>query len=78
MNAYNLLMYDYNANSEFEKTITLFNNAINNGVKTVEIYNGLGKTYWQMKNDEEAKKYYRKALEINSTNVEATEMLKRL
>lgn len=77
-NAYNLLMYDYNVNGEFEKTITLFNNAINSGVKTVEIYNGLGKTYWQMKSNEEAKKYYKKALEINSTNVEATEMLKRL
>lgn len=78
MNAYNLLMYDYNSNNEFEKTISLFNQAINNGVKTVEIYNGLGKTYWQMKNNEEAKKYYRKALEIDSTNVEASEMLKRL
>lgn len=78
MNAYNLLMYDYNANNEFDKTIKLFNQAISKGVYTVEIYNGLGKTYWQMKNNEEAKKYYRKALEINPTNEEASEMLKRL
>lgn len=78
MNAYNLLMYDYNANNEFDKTIKLFNQAINSGVNTVEIYNGLGKTYWQMKNNEEAKKYYRKALDINPTNEEASEMLKRL
>lgn len=77
-NAYNLLMYDYNANNQFEKTISLFNKALKDGVSAVEIYNGLGKTYWQMKNNEEAKKYYRKALDVNSSNVEATEMLKRL
>jgi tetratricopeptide (TPR) repeat protein len=77
-NAYNLLMFDYNAANEFQKSIDMYNNAIKNGVETVEIYNGLGKTYWQMKNNVEAKKYYQKALGINPSNEEAAAMVKRL
>lgn len=77
LNAYNLLMYDYNANREFEKTISLFNKAITDGFGTVEIYNGLGKTYWQMKNNSEANTYYQKALDLDPTNQEAAAMVKQ-
>lgn len=78
LNAYNLLMYDYNESGQFEKTIALCNNAINAGVNAIEIYNTLGKTYWQMKNNVEAVKYYKKALEINPSNEEALTMVKKL
>ena len=78
LNAYNLLMYDYNESGQFEKTIALCNNAINAGVNAIEIYNTLGKTYWQMKNNVEAVKYYKKALEINPSNEEALAMVKKL
>ncbi len=77
LNAYNLLMYDYNANNEFEKTISLFNKAITDGFGAVEIYNGLGKTYWQMKNNSEANTYYQKALDLDPTNQEAAAMVKQ-
>ena len=78
INAYNLLMYDYNETGHFEKTISLCNKAIDAGVNAVEIYNALGKTYWQMKNNIEAVKYYKKALEINPSNEEANAMVKKL
>lgn len=76
-NAYGLLMYDYNLNKEFQKSIDLFNGAIKKGIEAVEIYNGLGKTYWEMKNNAESNKYYRKALEIDGSNQEAAAMVKR-
>lgn len=76
-NAYNLLMYDYNLNKEYQKSIELFKNAITNGVETVEIYNALGKTYWEMKNNTEANIYYQKALDVDPTNQEAAAMVKR-
>ena len=76
-NAYNLLMYDYNLNKDFQKTIDLFKNAINKGVESVEVYNALGKTYWEMQNNTEANVYYRKALAIDASNQEAAAMVKR-
>ncbi len=78
INAYNLLLYNYNETGHFEKTISLCNEAIDAGVNAVEIYNALGKTYWQMKNNIEAVKYYKKALEINPSNEEANAMIKKL
>lgn len=77
-NAYGLLMYDYNLNKEYQKSIDMFNEALSKGVKTESIYNGLGKTYWQMNNNVEAKKYYQKALDVNPNNEEAAAMVKRL
>jgi protein O-mannosyl-transferase len=77
-NAYGLLMYDYNLNKEFQKSIDMFNEALSKGIKTESIYNGLGKTYWQMNNNVEAKKYYQKALDINPNNEESAAMVKRL
>jgi hypothetical protein len=50
-NAYNLLMYDYNLNKQHQKSIDLFKSAIAKGVKTIEIYNALGKTYWEIGNN---------------------------
>lgn len=76
-NAYNLLMYDYNANKEYPKTINLFKNALEKGVKTIEVYNALGKTYWETKNNAEANIYYKKAMDIDPTNQEAAAMVKR-
>jgi tetratricopeptide (TPR) repeat protein len=76
-NAYNLLMYDYNLNKQHQKSIDLFKSAIAKGVKTIEIYNALGKTYWEIGNNAEANFYYQKALEIDSSNQEAAAMVKR-
>ena len=76
-NAYNLLAYDYNANNQIQKTIDMYLNAIKKGVETVEIYNALGKIYWDMKNNAEANKYYQKALSIDASNQEAMAMVKR-
>ena len=76
-NAYNLLMYDYNINKEYQKSIDLFKKAISEGIETVEIYNALGKTYWEMQNNTEANVYYRKALALDATNQEAAAMVKR-
>jgi len=76
-NAYNLLMYDYNLNKDYQKTIDLFKGAINKGVESVEVYNALGKTYWEMQNNSEANVYYRKALAIDASNQEAAAMVKR-
>ena len=77
-NSYNLLMFDYNAKKEYQKTIDLFYWALRNGVNTTEINNGLGKTYWEMGNNTEAKKYYQKALYIDANNKEAAAMVKHL
>ena len=76
-NAYNLLMYDYNLSKDYQKSIDLFNSAIKKGVETVEVYNALGKTYWEMKNNAEANIYYRKALNIDASNQEAAAMVKQ-
>lgn len=76
-NAYGLLVYDYNLNKQHQKSIDLFKSAIANGVKTIEIYNALGKTYWEIQNNVEANFYYKKALEIDPSNQEAAAMVKR-
>lgn len=76
-NAYNLLAYDYNANNQVQKTINMYLGAIKKGVETVEVYNALGKVYWDMKNNAEANKYYQKALSIDASNQEAMAMVKR-
>jgi protein O-mannosyl-transferase len=76
-NAYNLLMYDYNANKDYQKSVDLFKSAIQNGVETLEIYNALGKTYWEMGNNSDANTYYKKALSIDNTNQEAAAMVVR-
>lgn len=77
-NAYNLLAYDYAAAKQFDKTVVLYTNAIKAGVNTLEINNGLGKTYWQMGDTANAIVYYQHALELSPTNEEASAMLKRL
>lgn len=77
-NAYGLLMYDYNANKEFQKSIDLFKAAIAKGITTAEMYDGLGKTYRQMGNKAEAKAAYQKAFDLNPNNAEAAAMLKEL
>lgn len=76
-NAYGLLAYDYNLNKQHQKSIDLFKDAIAKGVKTIEIYNALGKTYWEIGNNVEANFYYQKALDIDATNQEAAAMVKR-
>ena len=76
-NAYNLLAYDYNANQEFQKTVDMYLKAIKRGAETVEIYNALGKIYWDQKNNAEANIYYQKALAIDASNQEAAAMVKR-
>lgn len=76
-NAYGLLAYDYNLNKQHQKSIDLFKSAIAKGVKTIEIYNALGKTYWEIQNNAEANFYYQKALEIDPSNQEAVAMVKR-
>jgi tetratricopeptide (TPR) repeat protein len=76
-NAYGLLAYDYNLNKQHQKSIDLFKGAIAKGVKTIEIYNALGKTYWEIGNNVEANFYYQKALEIDPSNQEAAAMVKR-
>ena len=76
-NAYNLLMYDYNIKKEYQKSISLFKKAIKEGVETIEIYNALGKTYWEMGNNNEANVYYKKALSLDASNQEAAAMVKR-
>lgn len=77
-NPYNLIMFDYNAKKEYAKTIFLFKNALTKRINTTEINNGLGKTYWEMGNNIEAKKYYQKALDIDANNREAAAMVKHL
>lgn len=77
-NAYGLLMYDFNAGKEFQKSLDLFQHALAKGIATAEIYNGLGKTYFQMGNMAEAKKYYQKSLAIDPNNAEAVSMIKQL
>ncbi len=77
-NAYNLLSYDYAASKQFDKTVALYSNAIKAGVNTLEINNGLGKTYWQMGDTAQAIVYYQRALAIEPANEEAAAMLKRL
>jgi tetratricopeptide (TPR) repeat protein len=77
-NAYGLLMYDFNANKEFQKSLDLFNRALAKGIETAEIYNGLGKTYFQMGNTNEAKKYYQRSLAVDPNNAEASSMVKQL
>ena len=76
-NAYGLLAYDYNLNKQHQKSIDLFKGAIAKGVKTIEIYNALGKTYWEIGNNVEANFYYQKALETDPSNQEAAAMVKR-
>lgn len=77
-NAYGLLMYDFNAGKAFQKSLDLFNRALAKGITTAEIYNGLGKTYFQMGNTAEAKKYYQKSLALDPGNAEASSMVKQL
>ncbi|MES2760998.1 MAG: tetratricopeptide repeat protein [Bacteroidota bacterium] len=75
--AYGLLAYGYNLNKEHQKSIELFQNAIKNGVETLEIYNALGKTYFEIQNNDEANTYYQKALKLDPSNQEAAAMVKR-
>ena len=77
-NAYNLLSYDYAAAKQFDKTVALYTNAIKAGVNTLEINNGLGKTYWQMGDTANAIIYYQNAQGIDPRNEESAAMLKRL
>lgn len=76
-NAYDLLLYDYEANKTFDKSISLLQSAIKKGVNEVKIYNALGKAYWQSGNNIEANIYYNKALNLDATNQEAAAMVKR-
>ena len=55
----------------------MFKKAIKEGVETIEIYNALGKTYWEMGNNNEANVYYKKALSLDASNQEAAAMVKR-
>lgn len=77
-NAYNLLSYDYAASKQFDKAVALYTNAIKAGVNTLDINNGLGKTYWQMGDTANAIIYYQHALDLDSRNEESAAMLKRL
>ena len=67
----------YNLNKQHQKSIDLFKGAIAKVVKTIEIYNALGKTYWEIGNNVEANFYYQKALETDPSNQEAAAMVKR-
>lgn len=77
-NAYNLLVFDYNAAKQYQRSIGLYLYALNNGLNTLEINNGLGKTYWQMGDTTHAINYYQEALNIDPLNEEANAMVKRL
>ncbi len=77
-NPYNLLMFDYNAKKQYQKSIDMFNTAVIKGANTVQIQNGLGKTYWEMGNNPEAKKHYQNALDMDAANQEAAAMVKHL
>lgn len=76
-NAYDLLLYDYEASKNYDKSISLLQTAIKRGVSTVKIYNALGKALWQSGNNLEANVYYSKALAIDASNQEAAAMVKR-
>lgn len=76
--AYGLLMYDYNAAKQYDKSISMFNEAIRANIQTEAIYTGLAKTYFQMGNKSEAKKYYQEVLTLNPSNQEANAMIRQL
>lgn len=75
-NSYGFLLYNYSQDKAFDKSLQVLNKAIERGVKSVEIYNLLGKTYWQTNNNQLANKYYNLALEIDPSNQEAIKMEK--
>lgn len=75
-NAYGFLLYNYEQESKFDSSIQVLQNALNKGVKSVEIYNSLGKVYWQIKDNQMANKYYSLTLEIDPLNQEALKMEK--
>lgn len=77
-NAYSLLMYDYNLTKNYQKSIDMFNKALNDGVKTEQIHLGLAKTYEEMGNKEEAIKNYREIVKLNPQNTDAANYLKKL
>jgi tetratricopeptide (TPR) repeat protein len=76
-NAYGLLMFDYNAAKNYQKSIDLFNGAIEKGVSKIVAYSALGKTYLEMGDNDKANFYYQKALLIDPSNQEAIAMVKR-
>lgn len=75
-NAYGLLMYDYNQNKQFDKSLELFNKALDAGLETEAIYQGLAKTYEAMGDTAKAKENYRLVLKQNPANTEASSKLK--
>lgn len=77
-NAYSLLMYDYNLSKNYQKSIDMFNAALDDGVKTEQIHLGLAKTYEEMGNKEEAIKNYREIVKLNPQNTDAANYLKKL
>lgn len=75
-NAYGLLMYDYNQNKQFDKSLELFNTALDAGLETEAIYQGLAKTYEAMGDTAKMKENYRLVLKQNPANTEAAAKLK--
>lgn len=78
LNAYTLLAQQYNAAGQYEKSIELFNGALQKGVENEFTYTGLAVTYFEMKDTLGAVFYSQKALAINPESGRAKQILEKL
>ena len=75
-NGYSLLMYDYNAAKDFQKSLDMLNAALEDGIATEQIYFGLAKTYEAMGDTARAKENFREVIKLNPANPEAAQKAK--
>lgn len=75
-NSYGLLMYDYNQNKQFDKSLNMFQKALDAGLETEAIYQGFAKTYEAMGDTAKAKENYREVVKLNPSNTEAAQKIK--
>jgi len=78
VSAYNLLMQDYNAAGQYQKSIDLLNGALEKGMENEFTYLGLAATYLEMKDTSSVEFYCQKALEMNPSSEKALQLLDKL
>lgn len=76
-NAYKFLLDQYNSKGNYEKSITLLNDALKKGIENELIYAGFTSTYYQMNDTISTLFYGEKVMEINPQNKEVKEMLSK-
>ena len=74
----NILGYQHMAISDFDAAIETFKQNVALFPESANVYDSLGEAYMKAGNKAEAVRNYRKALDMDPTNVNASKMLERL